>query len=76
MKVKAKHWLNVDGDWHPAGDIFDVESVAGFEESVEVVSEPESEVKPETPENTETPVKEEEPAEPVKSVRRRKTKKA
>lgn len=47
MKVKAKHWLNVDGEWHPAGEPFEVESIAGFEESVEVIAEAKSEPKPE-----------------------------
>lgn len=55
MKVKAKHWLNVNGEWHPKDDIFEVESIDGFAESVEVIAEPESVKKPkQEPEKTET----------------------
>ena len=42
MKVKAKHWLNANGEWHRAGDEFDVESIAGMEDSVEVVADTQS----------------------------------
>lgn len=26
MKVRAKHWLNYNGVWHKAGEIFDVDN--------------------------------------------------
>lgn len=50
MKVKAKHWINADGVWHKAGEIFEIESAEGIEKGVEVIAEPESEVEPEKPE--------------------------
>lgn len=32
MKVKANHWINVDGVWHPAGEVFEVsKAVEGVE---------------------------------------------
>lgn len=55
MQVKAKHWINYDGEWHPAGDVFEVASVDGFAESVEVIAETEPVKKPkQEPEKTET----------------------
>ena len=69
MKVKAKHWLNVDGEWYRAGDIFEVESVDGFAESVEVIAEPETVKKPK-----QEPVKEPETAETAPKRRGRSTK--
>ena len=55
LKVKAKHWLNVSGDWYKAGDVFEIESIAGIENSVEVIAEPEPVKKPkQEPEKTET----------------------
>lgn len=47
MKVKAKNWINVSGEWHQAGDIFEIESIDGIEGSVEVIAEPKSAEKPE-----------------------------
>lgn len=55
MKVKAKNWLNVGGKWYPTGEIFEIASIAGIEESVEVIAEPESDEpkpEPETQEET------------------------
>ena len=26
MKAIAKHWVNYNGTWHPAGEAFDIES--------------------------------------------------
>lgn len=49
MIVKAKHWINVDGDWHCAGETFEVKNITGFEESVEVVADNEPVVEPEKP---------------------------
>lgn len=71
MKVRAKHWLNADGEWHKAGDEFEVESIAGIEEAVEVVAETKpvgkkAEPKAETPEE-----KPEEKAEKAEPPRRR-----
>lgn len=55
MKVKAKHWLNVGGVWHGTGEEFEVKSIAGFEDSVEVVAEPKAVEQPkETPEKETT----------------------
>lgn len=39
MKVKAKHWINANGDWHKCGEIFEVNTLAGIEDAVEVIAE-------------------------------------
>ena len=82
MKVKAKRWINVGGNWYSVGDVLEVETLAGIGNAVEVVAEPkpvaeseQPEKKPETVKKAEKPEAEQEKAdEPVKSsVRRRKT---
>lgn len=54
MKVKAKWAIKVNGKWHNATEVFDVESLDGLENAVEVVGEPKQvrmeEVVPEKPE--------------------------
>lgn len=53
MKVKAKHWLNHDGVWHSAGEIFEIstadaealmDSVQIFETPVTTVEVDETDV--------------------------------
>ena len=79
MKVKAKRWINVGGEWHGAGDVFDVPSLAGIGNAVEVVAEPRVEEtvkkeKPANPEKVEESVSVEAKAdEPKSATRRRKT---
>ena len=53
MKVKAKHWLNVEGTWHSPDEVFEVESVAGIADAVEVIAESEPAVKPKKTEEAE-----------------------
>ena len=65
MKVKAKHWLNVEGNWHPAGEEFEVESIAGIVNSVEVIAETAPEPGKET-EKAEAKAEAEKPAEAPK----------
>ena len=62
FKVKAKHWLNIDGTWHGTGETFEVGSIAGIREHVEVIAETPDEVVPE-PEKEQEPVTEPEVAE-------------
>lgn len=72
IKVKAKHWINADGTWHKAGEIFEIESIEGIEKGVEVIAEPESADEPEKPEKvSEKPVKAEKETEAVKPAARR-----
>lgn len=37
MKVKAKWAVKVNGEWHRAGDVFEVDSTAGLLGAVEVL---------------------------------------
>ena len=46
MKAKAKHWINVNGDWYKPGEVFETESVAGIETAVEVIAEEPKVVEP------------------------------
>lgn len=57
-KVKARHWLNINGTWHGTGETFEVESLAGIRENVEVIAEIPDVVEPE-PEKEQEPVAEE-----------------
>lgn len=64
MKAKAKHWVNYGGQWHPAGEVFDIDPAdAGEVRLYADVEEPEEEPEAEHP-GTE---------EPAKRVRKRKT---
>lgn len=71
MKVRAKHWINVNGDWHKAGEIFEVESVAGINGIEVIACEPEA-VAPVAPE-AEEPAKEKPKEERATTRRSRKT---
>ena len=80
-RVIAKRWLNVNGDWHQAGDTFEVESLAGIADAVEVVSEvPEEAVKETVTEEKKPEKVEEEPKaveeKPVTTTARRRGGKA
>ena len=46
MKVKAKHWINANGNWYKPGETFEVDTVIGFENAVEVVAEEPKVVEP------------------------------
>lgn len=53
MKVRAKHWLNLNGTWHRCGEIFDLsaaeaEQAKGFVEILDDPAVPEEPV-PEEP---------------------------
>ena len=54
MKVKAKWAIKVNGKWHNATEVFDVDSLDGLENAVEVIEEPKQvrmeEAVPEKPE--------------------------
>ena len=65
MKVKAKHWINANGNWYKPGEAFEVESVIGFENAVEVIAEEPKVVEPakNEPEKEDT-----EPAQVTKST--------
>ena len=76
FKVKAKHWLNIDGTWHGTGETFEVESIAGIREHVEVIAEAPEAVEPEPivepePETEEEPKKEQTEEKPKASASRR-----
>ena len=60
MKVKAKWAVKVNGEWHRAGDVFEVDSTAGLLGAVEVLKK---EPKPERVKEKEAPVEKQE-AEP------------
>ena len=67
MKATAKHWVNYNGTWHPAGETFDIrkedaETMKAF--AVIQDEEPKNEPEPEP--------EEEKNAEPIKRGRRRK----
>ena len=82
MIVKAKHWLNVDGTWHGPNEQFEVGSVAGIRDAVEVIAETNPAVEPEMPMPAEKPAEkaEKKPEAEVKPVqntaKRRGTRKA
>lgn len=63
MKAKAKHWVNYNGVWHGAGDVFDIDPAYADEmrQYAEIIGD-------------EPPVNDAEPAaeEPAKRGRKRK----
>ena len=71
-KVVAKHWLKVGDAWYAKGEVFEVESLAGIANAVEVISdEPEIAAPVEPVKEEPEPVKQETPK--AASTRRRKT---
>lgn len=71
MKVKAKHWVNVEGDWHGEGEVFEVESIAGIGHAVEVIASDEPKPVVETPKEPEPEIAEK----PVSNTATRRTRK-
>lgn len=77
MKVKAKWAIKVNGKWHNATETFDVDSVDGIRDAVEIIEEEKpapvrKEVKAETPETEAAPEATEEPRPKAVSRSRRK----
>lgn len=73
MKLKAKHWIKYQGEWHKAGDVFrinegDVEEMKAYGE---VIAEAEDKAD-ETPDEAPEEAQEETQEEPVRRGRRRK----
>lgn len=73
MKLKAKHWIKYQGEWHKAGDVFhinegDVDEMKAYGE---VIAEAEDKAK-EAPDEAPEEAQEETQEEPVRRGRRRK----
>ena len=51
MKAVAKHWVNYNGDWHPAGEAFDIDP-ADAEEMKQYAEILPEEAAPEEPKET------------------------
>ena len=69
MKLKAKHWIKYQGEWHKAGDVFrinegDVEEMKAYGEVIVEAEDKTEEAPDEAPEDAQE--------EPVRRGRRRK----
>ena len=61
MKAKARHWVNYGGNWHPAGEVFDIdpadaELVRQYADVNEPAKAPDEDPEPDRP-GTEEPAK-------------------
>lgn len=73
MKLKAKHWIKYQGEWHKAGDVFhihenDAEEMKAYGEVIAEAEDKTDEAPDEAPEEAQEETQEE----PVRRGRRRK----